>query len=103
MLEYIPDIRYNPQNETFYLSTTQFSGSIGNMVVKTKDSMKRWRDLIKFDFQGIDPSIFFDDDGKAYVVHNDVPNEGEELYQGHRFIKILEYDVENDQVVEGTY
>ncbi|TDN90376.1 alpha-N-arabinofuranosidase [Salegentibacter sp. 24] len=99
---YAPDIRYNPHNETFYMITTQFAGGIGNMVVKTKDPMKGWSDPIKLDFQGIDPAIFFDDDGKAYVVHNDAPNEGEELYQGHRVIKIWEYDVEKDQVVPGT-
>src|SRR5690606_3333815 len=28
--------------------------------------------------------------------------QGEELYEGHRVIKIWEYDVENDQVVKGT-
>lgn len=54
------------------------------MVVKTKDPMKGWSAPIKFDFQGIEPAIFFDDDEKAYVVHNDAPKEGEELGQGHR-------------------
>lgn len=53
-------------------------------------------------FDGIDPSIFFDDNGKAYVVHNDGPKRGEELYNGHRVIKIWEYDVENDQVIPGS-
>jgi alpha-N-arabinofuranosidase len=26
---------------------------------------------IKLDFGGIDPAIFFDDNGKGYIVHND--------------------------------
>lgn len=99
---FAPDIRYNPNNDTFYMITTQFAGGFGNIVVKTQDPKKGWSDPIKLDFQGIDPAIFFDDDGKAYVVHNDAPNEGEELYQGHRVIKIWEYDVENDQVIKGT-
>lgn len=99
---YAPDIRYNPYNDTFYMIVTQFAGGFGNMVVKTKDPRKGWSDPIKLDFQGIDPAIFFDDDGKAYVVHNDAPNKGEELYQGHRVIKIWEYDLEKDQVVPGT-
>ncbi|WP_432264655.1 glycoside hydrolase family 43 protein [Autumnicola psychrophila] len=99
---YAPDIRYNPHNDTFYMITTQFAGGFGNMVVKTKDPMEGWSDPIKLDFQGIDPAIFFDDDGKVYVVHNDAPNRGEELYEGHRVIKIWEYDVENDKVIEGT-
>jgi xylan 1,4-beta-xylosidase len=99
---YAPDIRYNPHNDTFYMITTQFAGGIGNMVVKTQDPIKGWGDPIKLDFQGIDPAIFFDDDGKAYVAHNDAPDEGEELYEGHRVIKMWEYDLEKDQVIKGT-
>jgi alpha-N-arabinofuranosidase len=99
---YAPDIRYNPHNDTFYMITTQIAGGVGNMVVKTKDPKEGWSDPIKLDFEGIDPAIFFDDDGKSYVVHNDAPNEGEELYQGHRVIKVWEYDLEKDQVVQGT-
>ena len=99
---FAPDIRYNPNNDTFYMITTQFAGGFGNIVVKTQDPKEGWSDPIKLDFAGIDPAIFFDDDGKAYVTHNDAPDEGEELYQGHRVIKIWEYDVEKDQVIEGT-
>ncbi|WP_286760486.1 glycoside hydrolase family 43 protein [Salegentibacter sp. UBA1130] len=99
---FAPDIRYNPNNDTFYMITTQFAGGFGNIVVKSQDPKEGWSDPIKLDFAGIDPAIFFDDDGKAYVTHNDAPTEGEELYQGHRVIKIWEYDVENDQVIEGT-
>src|SRR5690606_1764882 len=49
-----------------------------------------------------DPALFFDDDGKAYVVHNDAPDKGKESYNGHRVIKIWEYDLENDRVIPGT-
>jgi xylan 1,4-beta-xylosidase len=99
---YAPAIKYNPYNDTFYMITTQFAGNIGNMVVKTKDPFQGWSDPYKLKFNGIDPSLFFDDDGKAYVVHNDAPDKGKELYNGHRVIKIWNYDLENDQVVEGT-
>ena len=99
---YAPAIAYNPHNDTFYMITTQFSGGFGNIVVKTKDPMKGWSDPIKLNFDGIDPSLFFDDNGKAYVVHNDAPAKGEELYNGHRVIKIWEYDTEKDQVIPGT-
>jgi len=99
---YAPGITYNENNDTFYMITTAFAGGLGNIVVKTKDPMQGWGEPIKLDFAGIDPSIFFDDDGKAYVVHNDAPNKGEELYQGHRVIKIWEYDVEKDQIIKGT-
>lgn len=99
---YAPVIRYNKYNDTFYMITTQFAGDIGNMVVKTKDPFKGWGEVKKLDFGGIDPSLFFDDDGKSYVVHNDAPDEGKELYEGHRVIKIWEYDTDNDQVIPGT-
>lgn len=99
---YAPDISYNPHNDTFYMITTQFAGGFGNIVVKTKDPLKGWSDPIKLDFGGIDPALFFDDNGKAYVVHNDAPDKGKELYSGHRVIKIWDYDLENDKVVEGS-
>lgn len=99
---YAPAIKYNPNNDTFYMITTEFSGGFGNIVVKTKDPMKGWSDPYKLQFNGIDPSLFFDDNGKAYVVHNDAPDQGKELYEGHRVIKIWEYDVEKDQVIAGT-
>ena len=99
---YAPAIAYNPHNDYFYMITTQIASGIGNMVVKTKDPAKGWSEVIKLQFDGIDPSLFFDDNGKAYVVHNDAPPKGTEQYDGHRVIKIWEYDLEKDQVVAGT-
>ncbi|MEF9477851.1 glycoside hydrolase family 43 protein [Chryseobacterium sp. 1B4] len=99
---YAPDIKYNKHNDTFYMITTQFAGGIGNMVVKTKDPAKGWSEVQKLNFEGIDPSIFFDDDGKAYIVHNDAPPQGTEQYNGHRVIKMWDYDLEKDQVVAGS-
>jgi xylan 1,4-beta-xylosidase len=99
---YAPGITYNPHNENFYMIVTAFAGGLGNIVVKTKDPMQGWSEPKKLNFNGIDPCIFFDDDGRGYVVHNDAPDRGKELYNGHRVIKIWEYDVENDQVIEGT-
>lgn len=99
---YAPDIKYNKHNDTFYMITTQFAGGIGNMVVKTKDPSKGWSEVQKLNFDGIDPAIFFDDDGKAYIVHNDAPPKGTEQYNGHRVIKMWDYDLEKDQVVPGS-
>jgi xylan 1,4-beta-xylosidase len=99
---YAPGITYNPTNDTFYMITTAFAGGLGNFIVKTKDPLKGWSDPIKLAFNGIDPSIFFDDNGKAYVVHNDAPDKGKELYNGHRVIKVWEYDVNTDKIIEGT-
>ncbi|KRD12381.1 glycoside hydrolase [Flavobacterium sp. Root901] len=99
---YAPGITYNPHNNTFYMIVTAFTGKMGNIIVKTKDPVKGWGSPIKLDFGGIDPSIFFDDNGKGYVVHNDAPDKGKELYNGHRVIKVWEYDTENDKVIPGT-
>lgn len=99
---YAPDIKYNKHNDTFYMITTQIAGGIGNMVVKTKDPAKGWSEVQKLNFEGIDPSIFFDDDGKAYIVHNDAPPKGTEQYNGHRVIKMWDYDLEKDQVIAGS-
>ncbi|WP_294962022.1 glycoside hydrolase family 43 protein [uncultured Flavobacterium sp.] len=99
---YAPGITYNPHNDTFYMIVTAFTGGLGNIIVKSKDPKKGWGSPIKLAFDGIDPSIFFDDNGKGYVVHNDAPDKGKELYQGHRVIKVWEYDLEKDQVIPGT-
>lgn len=99
---FAPGITYNPNNETFYMIVTAFAGDLGNIVVKTQDPMQGWGEPKKLNFNGIDPCIFFDGDGKGYVVHNDAPDQGKELYTGHRVIKLWEYDVENDQVIAGT-
>ncbi|MFC4164172.1 glycoside hydrolase family 43 protein [Epilithonimonas zeae] len=99
---YAPDIKYNKYNDTFYMITTQIAGGVGNMVVKTKDPAKGWSEVQKLNFDGIDPAIFFDDDGKAYIVHNDAPPKGTEQYQGHRVIKMWDYDLEKDQVIAGS-
>ncbi|HET6557509.1 MAG TPA: glycoside hydrolase family 43 protein [Prolixibacteraceae bacterium] len=99
---YAPGITYNPHNDTFYMIVTAFAAGGGNIIVKTKDPLKGWSDPYKLNFNGIDPSIFFDDNGKAYVVHNDAPDQGKELYNGHRVIKVWEYDLEKDQVIAGT-
>lgn len=99
---YAPGITYNPHNDTFYMIVTAFTGGLNNIIVKTKDPKQGWGSPIKLAFGGIDPSIFFDDDGKGYVVHNDAPDQGKALYEGHRVIKIWDYDVENDRVIPGT-
>lgn len=99
---YAPGITYNPNNDTFYMIVTAFAGRGGNIIVKTKDPRKGWSEPIRLDFGGIDPSIFFDDNGKAYIVHNDAPARDQELYNGHRVIKVWEYDVATDKVIPGT-
>ena len=92
---YAPDIKYNPKNRTYYMITTNVG--LGNFLVKTQDPFGPWSDPILLpQVQGIDPSLLFDDDGRAYIVNNDDAPGGKPEYDGHRTIRIVEYDVEND-------
>ena len=92
---FAPDIKYNPANGTYYMITTNVG--TGNFLVKTKDPFGPWSDPILLpQVQGIDPSLFFDDDGRAYIVNNDDAPGGKPEYDGHRTIRIVEYDVAND-------
>ena len=71
----------------------------GNFLVTATDPRGPWSDPVWLHFDGIDPSLFFDDDGKVYVVNNGLP-EGPQLYgQGHRAIWIQEYDTASRRLV----
>ena len=95
---YAPDIQYNPANKTYYMITTDVAK--GNFYVKTKDPWGSWSDPIYVPVvTGIDPSFFFDDNGKAYIVSNDAAPDGKEEYNGHRTIRCVEFDVKNDCTV----
>nr|WP_206741032.1 glycoside hydrolase family 43 protein [Hyphomonas pacifica] len=71
----------------------------GNFVVTAADPAGPWSDPVWVpDVGGIDPSIFFDLDGKAYMINNDEP-EGGSTYEGHRAIWIREIDPKTFQPV----
>ena len=87
---FAPTIEYN--DGTFYVLNTLVDAG-GNFMVTAKDPAGLWSEPIWLDrVGGIDPSIFFDDDGKVYILNNDAP-EGGPLYEGHRAVWIREYDV----------
>ena len=92
---YAPDIKYNPHNKLFYLITTAVDGG-GNFFVTTDDPKKcEWSNPVYLpEVGGIDPSFFFDKEGKAYIVNNDAPA-GKPEYSGHRAIWIHEFDWKN--------
>lgn len=64
---YAPTIRYN--NGRFYMVVTNVS-NIGNFYVYTDDIYGEWSEPIKVEQDGIDPSLFFDTDGKVYFISN---------------------------------
>ena len=62
-----------------------------NFVITAGNPAGPWSDPTFFDFDGIDPSLFWDDDGKAYVVNNGDPKQPA-LYDGHRSIWLQEFN-----------
>ena len=63
----------------------------GNFVITADDPAGPWSDPVWLDFGGIDPSLFFDADGKAWIVYNDAPP-GEPEYEGHRALWLQAFD-----------
>lgn len=70
---YAPTIRHH--NGTFYIVCTNIihkdntnEDTMANFILSTRDIWsKEWSDPVYFEFHGIDPSIFFDDDGRSYI------------------------------------
>lgn len=95
---FAPAISYNPHNKTYYMVTTNVGA--GNFFVKTQDPFGEWSEPIMLpEVQGIDPSFFFEEDGKAYIVNNDDAPDNNPEYSGHRTIRIQEFDVKTDKTV----
>ena len=93
---FAPTIRYN--NGLFYITSTLIDKG-GNFVIISERpegpySNPSWLPEV----DGIDPSLFFDDNNKAYLLYNSVAPENKPLYEGHRTIRIREFDVEKLQV-----
>ena len=89
-------IRYH--SGRYYMITTNVSG-IGNFYVTAENPAGPWSNPLALpEIQGIDPSFFFDDDGKAYIVHNDVAPDNKPLYPGHRAIYLCPFDVTTGKV-----
>lgn len=94
---FAPAISYNEKNKTFYMITTNVGA--GNFYVKTQDPAKGWSEPVYLSgVGGIDPSFFFDKDGRGYIVNNDAPS-GQPRYEGERSIWIHRFDVKGDSLV----
>lgn len=79
-------------NGIFYVLCTMVDGG-GNFLLTAKDPAGPWSDPVWLGFDGIDPSLFFDDDGRAWLVNNGNPPDNRPLYQGHRAIWLQEFDI----------
>jgi alpha-N-arabinofuranosidase len=70
---YAPTIRYD--KGTFYMVTTCVDCG-GNFYVTAKDPAGPWSEPVWLDNQGMDPSLFFDDDGMVYYTRHEGPGNG---------------------------
>jgi xylan 1,4-beta-xylosidase len=84
-------------NGTFYVVCTMVDAG-GNFLMTAKNPAGPWSDPVWLDFDGIDPSLFFDDDGRAWMVNNGNPPDNKPLYQGHRAIWIQEFDPKTNKL-----
>ncbi|WP_223701488.1 glycoside hydrolase family 43 protein [Sutcliffiella deserti] len=101
---YAPTIRYH--NGTYYVITTfvvSKTGARRNFFVTASNPAGPWSEPYWLEnAQGIDPSLFFDEDGRAYYTGNRVPPSGQ-MYPKHMEIWMQELDLEKKQLVGPTY
>lgn len=96
---FAPTLRFH--DGRFYLVTTAVDAG-GNFYVTAEDPAGPWSDPVWLPaIDGIDPDLFFDADGRAWLAHNGPPP-GEPLYAGHRAIWLWEFDAEAGDVVAGS-
>jgi xylan 1,4-beta-xylosidase len=87
---FAPTIEFH--DGTFYVVNTAVDSG-GNFFVTARNPAGPWSDPVWLkDIDGIDPSFFFDSDGKTYLLNNGPP-QGKPQYEGHRAIWLQEFDV----------
>ena len=64
---FAPTIRYH--DSRFYVTVTDVTQK-GNCLLSAEDPRGPWSDPVCLDQEGIDPSLFFDEDGRAYLATN---------------------------------
>jgi len=90
---FAPAIRYH--NGVFYITCTLIDHG-GNFIITAKNPAEAWSNPVWLPaVNGIDPSLFFDDNNKIYIVYNSEAPDNKPLYEGHRTIRLREL---NDQL-----
>jgi alpha-N-arabinofuranosidase len=77
----------------FYMITTNITDK-GTFYVSASDPRGPWSDPVPVDMPGIDPSLFFDDDGKVYVTST--VNWGPNIHEG---IHLAQIDVRTGKLL----
>lgn len=94
---FAPTLRF--YHGRYYMITTLVDGG-GNFFVTASNPAGPWSDPVWLpEVDGIDPSFFFDEDGKAYVINNGPPPGNKAFYDGHRAIWIQQFDIDAQKLV----
>ncbi len=97
---YAPTLRYH--DGVFYMVTTLVDTG-GHFFVTATDPAGPWSDPFWLpDAPEIDPSLFFDDDGRAWYVGNRVPLNGAQ-FEGHHEIWLQELDLASKRLAGERY
>jgi xylan 1,4-beta-xylosidase len=94
---YAPTIRFS--NGTFYVINTLVDGKTksGNFIVTASDPAGPWSEPYWLDSApGFDPSLFFDDDARAWYTGTRLAEQGH--YEGHTEIWLQELDLKAMQL-----
>lgn len=87
---YAPQISYNPANGLYYVITTDVGK--GHFYVTATDPAGEWSDPVFLpEIDGIDPSLFFDDNGQACIVYKE-DTEGLPKWSNYRCIRFIGFD-----------
>jgi alpha-N-arabinofuranosidase len=93
---FAPDISHH--DGLFYIVNTCV-GCGGNFVITARNPQGPWSDPVWLkNVDGIDPSLFFDEDGSAWLVHNAGP-QAKPRYDGHTAIWLTRFDPKSLQAV----
>ncbi|MBD3346165.1 MAG: family 43 glycosylhydrolase [Chitinivibrionales bacterium] len=103
-----PTIRFH--DGVFYMCTTNMlrkprgeSDVGGHFIVTATDPAGPWSEPYRLDdAPGIDPSLFFDDDGKAYFMATCYPHQGSQ-YKGNNEIWCREMDIQEMRLIGERY
>jgi xylan 1,4-beta-xylosidase len=99
---YAPTIRVS--NGVFYVINTLVDGKTksGNFIVTAADPAGPWSEPVWLaDIPGIDPSLFFDQDGRTWVVGNRMAAHSQ--YEGHTEIWLQELDLAAMRLIGETH
>jgi len=96
---YAPAIEWHAGKFYIFNTCVRCGGRIGgNFYLTATNPAGPWSDPVPLDFDGIDPSLFVDDDGSAWLVNNGPPV-GTPRYEGHRAIWIQAFDLAAGELV----